>query len=177
MVFLFSLFIISCNDKPKSYYLSDIYLDTDLQQSEITDTPDVKVYIMIPDSDFKAGDDIPITVSLTSTSDSVQKILFEKPGFDAYGLWRTSLNIEEVKTGNSVIKYNSKGILNSKCYMPDELKKFYQELLPGKSVSRTCKISDLTIVNNSDNRLMPGTYKISVSYYNKTSNEIVIEVM
>ncbi|MFN8714324.1 MAG: hypothetical protein ACK5Z2_15860 [Bacteroidota bacterium] len=172
VVFLFSLFIISCNNKSKSYSPSEIYQDS--PPLIIADTPHVKVHVTIPCSVFKAGDDIPITVSLRSTAKVAQRILFERKGFPYYGLWRTYMRIDDLKTGISVLKYNSFELLHSQLFSESDVNYI---IGPDKTLSRSCKISNLAAIENEkENRLKPGKYKVSLIYSNLESNEIIIEV-
>ncbi len=150
--------------------------DTSSVKQTIENFPNVDVKISLIDTVLKYGDNISLNISLTNNSNEEQKLLFDKPTVSTGGPWATTGNVIDSKTKLSVLKYENKAILSSQIYSEDQLKDNYYYLKPGQAINGKYELTDIVVINSSDNLLPKGTYELQLFYHSNPSNVVTIKV-
>lgn len=172
VIFFLTVTLLSC--------LTDFHESTTVNKTiplKVANKQDPKVAVRIApiDSVLNHGDEIWIEISLTNKSSEVQKLLFDKPN-SGFVPWATSGKVTDIKTNQSVLEYENRGILSSRAYLEEELKEMYYNLKPEGSLSALYKLSDIVEFNTSDNLLPIGKYKVQLFYNSNPSNILEIQI-
>lgn len=167
--------LISCSETPRRDKAKKVG-DTLLSQQTDNSKPKVSVFISLKDSIIKSKDNVSIRISLTNDGSSNQKLLFDKPKVSTGGPWATSASVRNVRTNESVLEFENKGMLSSQAYLEDQLKDFYYVLKPRQSISKEYLLTDLVVYKTNNDRLPYGVYEIQVFYYDNPSNKVTLTV-
>lgn len=151
-------------------------IDTLSIQPSPYDNPKVELTISLNDTILKASDKIFLNITVTNSSSTNQRLLFDKPVIGTGGPWATSATIIDNKTNKSVLKYQNKAVLSSQLYTEDQLKNDYYNLVPGQSVSGKYELTDIVVFNTIDNKLAKGKYTIQLHYYHNQSNPLTLTI-
>jgi hypothetical protein len=121
---------------------------------------------------FKYGCDIPVFITLTNKTNSIQSVWFDKPKFSTGGPAWTSVILINRKTRRSVLKYQNKAILHSQLYTTEQVKKFSYQLKHGQKVSGQFSLDDLVVLLDYKENLDKGEYEMQIFYCSNASNKI-----
>ena len=144
--------------------------------AQLSDCPKVQLSISLPKVAFLSNEDIPVTMTLTNNTDSVQNVWFDKHKAATGGPAWTSVLLINKKTGKSVLKYGNKAILESQIYTDEEIEKTLTRLKPKEKVSSSCSLYDLVVIESSNLKLYKGTYEMQVFYCENASETIIFTV-
>ncbi len=167
--------LIACNpikQKDSSDKKPDIYFGP----SDVDKHPRISVAISLKNNPVPANDPILIDITLTNKTSKSQKILFDKPERPGYGPFGTTGKVLNKKTGKSVLKYENKGILESTLYDIKELDDKYEVVQPGKSLSKTYKLTDIVVFNTPGYQLPKGIYTVQLNCLGNNSNKVNLVV-
>lgn len=126
--------------------------------------PKLEVRVKLTKNIFKVGNDIRLTMTLWNLSNSEQSVWFDKPKSSTGGPACTSVSLTQKKTGKSVLKYDTKAILESQVFSTEEVKKHSYKLKPGQKVSGQFSLYDLVVLENSKRKLDKGNYEMEIFY-------------
>ena len=155
---------------------NDVTTDTLSIRETIDSLPKVVVKIAIADTVVKYGDNVLITMSLTNTEKSEQRLLFDKPAVSTGGPWSTIGTVVDKATQRSILKYQNKAILSSDIYGEDELKDDYYYLQTNQTLSRQYELNDIVVFDTENFVLARGIFEVQLFYYNNRSNIVTIRV-
>lgn len=132
----------------------------------------VAVSIKLMDTLFAKVDSVKFVMTLTNTSGTTQKLLFNKP-MKRYP-WSTNVSLNR-KSGQP-LKVTTWAFLSSQAYMEQQLKEFYCELKQMESISHTYYLVDVVRFDTGDGKLPKGTYILRVNYDANFSNEVTFSI-
>jgi hypothetical protein len=159
-------------DKTNKAVLSDT-----LSIRETIDSfPKVTVTIAISDTVVKYGDNVMITMSLTNTAKSGQRLLFDRPAVSTGGPWSTTGWVIDKATRKSILRYQNKAILSSEIFEEDELQDSYYYLEAHQTISKQYELNDIVVFDTENYVLPRGTFEVQLFYYSNPSNVITVRV-
>ena len=132
----------------------------------------VAVSIKLVDTLFTTVDSVKFVMTLTNFSGATQKLLFDEP-IKKYP-WSTNVSLNR-KSGQSV-KVTTWAFLSSQLYLEQQLKEFYRELKPGKSITHAYYLGNVVRFDTKDGSLSKGTYTLRVNYGANRSNEVTFAI-
>jgi len=156
---------------------SEIVNSDSLSVKKMTESfPKVDLKISVQDTVLNYGDNVLLNISLTNKGNEEQKLLFDKPKVSTGGPWATIGNVTDIRTKKSVLKYENKAMLSSQLYTEDQLKDKYYYLKPGQTIKGQYELTDIVVLNSSDNLLPKGTYDVQLFYHINPSNVVTIKI-
>lgn len=115
--------------------------------------------------------DMGILISLTNNTSATQEVLFDMPESSTGGPWATSVKLVNSKTKKSVLETESYNI-QEKEYSYEQLKRKYTQVLPGETIEKKYRLTDLIVFKSTYYPLNHGTYNLRIFYYDNPSNVI-----
>ena len=152
--------------------LSSCFGRTNAQSHNLTQCPTVSVAVKLREDTFKYGNDILIKIILRNKTNSTQMVWFDNPKSSTGGPAWTSVILTNTKTGQSVLKYQNKAILESQLHSTDEIKRFSYKLKPGRTVSGQFSLLDLVVLLDYKQKLDKGNYDMQIFYCIHPSDRI-----
>ena len=116
-------------------------------------------------------DELTLQVTLANTGVAAQKLLFDQPALPTGGPWRTRALVLDGRM-QSPLQLEDKSTLSSQVFTQEELQPFYYSLEPGKSISKTYRLTDIAVFKKGP--LLPGPYYIQLFYAGNFSNKVVV---
>ena len=132
--------------------------------------PKVKVTIEMKSNVFNTGDSVKFRMILLNNTDTIQKLLFDKPAGKLFP-WGTSVVLKSA-SGRLMVEFSNREMLSSQIYSEEQIEKYgyYYLLTPGQSLSHEYYLPDIAILKTRDGKLPVGEYRFQISYYLHFSN-------
>lgn len=165
------LLLMGCNSSEKSTKSIQIIDSSSILKNTFI-KPRVNCRIALVDSVLSSEDTIRVSLQLTNTKKTEQKLLFDKP----YAPWATKGKVTDLKSKQSVLKHECIASLSSKFYYEAQLENLYYTLKTGQFLEKQFDLKDIVEFNSADNSLPPGTYEIQLFYYNNPSNCVKLRI-
>jgi hypothetical protein len=172
---LLSFLMAGCSQAPDAALHPQSFDTASGHFVEVENSPVVDIEISMPDSVFSFGDSLPITIILKNSTDTVVKLLFDKP-VTTGSPWNTFVTLTDALSGKSVVKLGNLGVLSSQTYSEKDLEPYRITLAPGQSYSKDYDLSAIVIFDTEGYDLHRGTYDLQLLYYSNKSNTIRLTV-
>lgn len=173
VVSLICIAVVSCNDSTDEALKQPVN-DSTTTLIDLGVLPKISVRVTMDDSVFKVGDDPGFRLTIVNTSDTIQKILFDKPALSFGVPWHTTADVKSLDPGDAKLDYMQNVNMSSQAYMAEELDPYDYELIPGDSVSGHYTLSNIIGLKSANNRLAKGTYQITFYHAGTRANEVVV---
>jgi len=140
------------------------------QTALVNDFPKVEVSVKVLNPSVNNFDSVKLLITLINTTDTVQRLIFNKPVSKTYP-WGTSVLLSDSK--GKQINLINREVLSSQLYTRNQLeeKNLYTELKPKESISHTYSLANMVLLDRTKGNLPNGDYTIEVSYYMNSSNK------
>ncbi|MCK6641778.1 MAG: hypothetical protein L6Q81_17000 [Bacteroidia bacterium] len=170
IVSLICIAVVSCTGS------SDEALKQPVNDSNIDlgELPKISVRAIAEDSIYKHGDDPAFIITIVNTSDSVQRLLFDRPKLSSGGPWHTTADVKSLDVGSAELKYMQNVVMNSQSYSKEELDSLAYVVAPGDSIACRYRLGDIVSLNTPDQRLPKGRFGIQLYYAGTRAKEVVV---
>jgi hypothetical protein len=173
IVFLICIAVVACNGTSDEAVKQPIN-DSTTPYIDLGELPKISVRAIAEDSIYKHGDDPAFIITIVNTSDSVQRLLIDRPKLSSGGPWLTTADVKSLDVGSPKLKYMQNVLMNSQSYSQEELDSLAYVVAPGDSIACRYRLGDIISLNTPDHRLPKGRFEIRLYYAGTKAKEVVV---
>lgn len=142
------------------------------QQVQTQLKPNIAVLCSLNKDSFRIGEKIVVRIQLKNNTDTLQSVWFQKLSTGSPSL--TSVKIANKETGESIVRYESRGRFSSQLYTADQIKILSTNLNPEESICQECDLKNL--VEFKDSVINSGVYELYVISNGNESNRVNFKI-
>lgn len=176
-ILFLSLIMVGCKSKDKREKVTpEVKSEEVITLDFKTPIKKLDVKISLDTNTIKFGEEIRINLTVKNDRSKTVRFLFANPS-KSFGPWATSASLIDIQTNTSMIKLANKAVLHSQVYFEEELEEHYVYLCPGESISGTFDLTTIVSLNDKDQLLSRGSYRLQLFYYSIPTNELEFRII